>query len=219
MKSQHATLLAPSLLAGHHGKLLESARHVEECGLEWLHLDIMDGHFVPNLTFGPQTLADIREHTRLFFDTHLMLSNPHEHIEAFAHAGADQISIHVEPDYPIKETLDHIGECGCKKGIVMNPSTPAESVRDYLECVDIVLVMTVYPGFGGQSFIYDTLQKMKQLHHWREGEKYTYRLEVDGGVNEQTAQECKNCGVDTLVAGSAFYKAPNKHEFIHSVVV
>lgn len=213
----HARILAPSLLAGNHGALTESLKVVENTGLKWIHLDIMDGHFVPNLTFGPQTLADMRPHTKLFFDTHLMLSNPHEHIEAFAKAGAELITIHVEPDYPIAETLKRIKALGCQRGITLNPGTPAEAIRPFIKEVELVLVMTVQPGFGGQSFRMDCLDKIAQIDAWRRELGLDYRLEVDGGVNLETAKLCMERGVDTLVAGSAFYKAQDKVAFARAI--
>lgn len=217
MPSPHAPLLAPSLLAGDHARLIESVHAVDALGLRWLHLDIMDGHFVPNLTFGPQTLADLRPRTQLYFDTHLMLDNPHEHIEAFAKAGAQQITIHVEPDYPISETLETIARLGCQRGITLNPGTPVETLIPYLELVDIVLVMTVQPGFGGQAFREDTLPKIAYLHQLRCEKAYRYRLEVDGGINLETAQACCQRGADTFVAGSAFFKASDRAAFAASI--
>ena len=215
--SKHPVILAPSILAGNHASLLESLQTVDQHRLKWLHLDIMDGHFVPNLTFGPQTLADLRKHTHLFFDTHLMLDNPHEYLEAFAKAGADQIIIHVEPQYPIRESLQTLKKLGCKTGISLNPPTPAEAIEPYLDQVDLVLAMTVQPGFGGQAFDSQVLDKIQIIHRWREERGYAYRLEVDGGINAETAQDCKKAGADTLVAGSAFFKSPDKARFIEAV--
>ena len=180
------TLLAPSLLAGDHAHLAESANLILDCGLNWVHLDIMDGHFVPNLTFGPQTLSDLRKGCSLFFDTHLMLSEPHRYIEAFAQAGADLISIHVEPDYPIEKTLFQIKELGCQGGIALNPKTPAEAALPFLKIVDLVLLMTVEPGFGGQSFMEDQVAKVDQLAQLRKEKNYSYKIQVDGGVTDKT---------------------------------
>lgn len=213
----HTHLLAPSILAGNHAKLAESLAVVEKLPLKWVHLDIMDGHFVPNLSFGPQTVADLRKESQLFFDTHLMLDNPHEYIEAFAKAGADQITIHVEPQYPLSESLLEIRRLGCKCGICLNPDTPAEAIRPHLNKVDIVLVMTVQPGFGGQSFRHDTLDKIEMISKWRNEDGYSFRLEVDGGIDETTAPLCLQRGVDTFVAGSAFFKAGDKEAFARSI--
>lgn len=216
--SNHHSILAPSILAGDHANLATSARVVEELGLKWLHLDIMDGHFVPNLTFGPETLAALRRSgSQLFFDTHLMLSEPHLYVEAFAKAGANLISIHIEPDYDHSETLAKIRELGCQCGIVLNPGTPVEAIKPFLGQIDLVLVMTVQPGFGGQSFQPAMLDKMAQLHQWRTEQNYAWRLEVDGGIDLAHAQSCHAAGVDTFVAGTAFFKAQNQAGFAQTI--
>ena len=219
MKKPHTSLLAPSILAGNHADLLSSLRTIEEAGLEWVHLDIMDGHFVPNLTFGPQTVRALRQNSRLFFDVHLMLDNPQDLIEPFIDAGADQLTIHVEPDYPIEETLLKIKERGIRCGVVLNPDTPAEAAEKFLPLCDIVLLMTVQPGFGGQPFREDVLPKIEALAKWRKEHNLNYRPQVDGGIDELTAPRCRELGVDTLVAGTAFFKAPNKEAFIKEITV
>lgn len=187
---------------------------IESAPVEWLHLDIMDGHFVPNLSFGPDTVAALRRRNHaLFFDVHLMLERPDKYVEAFAEAGANGITIHVEPAFDRKATFAKIRELGCRTGLALNPGTPAEAARPYLGEVDLILVMTVWPGFGGQSFIEETLEKMAQLDQWRAEGGHSFRLEVDGGINEETAERCKAAGVDTLVAGTAFFKADNPANF------
>ncbi|MGC9453057.1 MAG: ribulose-phosphate 3-epimerase, partial [Oceanipulchritudo sp.] len=188
----HPPRLAPSILASDHACLAEGLQAVRKLPVRWLHLDIMDGHFVPNLSFGPQTVADLRKRDRnLFFDTHLMLDNPDKHVEAFLEAGSDLISIHVEPDYDVEATLARIREAGKSTGIVLNPGTPAEAALPFLKQVDLVLVMTVWPGFGGQSFIEETLPKMGLLHAWRRERALPFRLEVDGGIDSRTAPLCR----------------------------
>jgi ribulose-phosphate 3-epimerase len=210
----HAPLLAPSLLAGDHAHLAASARVVEDLGLPWLHVDIMDGHFVPNLTFGPETVAALRRHgLKLFFDTHLMLAEPHRYVEAFAKAGSNLISIHIEPAYDHAATLRRIRELGCQCGIVLNPDTPATAVEHLLSSVDLVLVMTVQPGFGGQAFRTDVLPKLQQIDAWRRERNLSFRLEVDGGVDLATGAACRNAGADTFVAGTSFFKAPDQAAF------
>jgi ribulose-phosphate 3-epimerase len=210
----YAPLLAPSLLAADHSYLAQGARAVEALALPWLHCDIMDGHFVPNLSFGPETLAALRRTgIKLFFDTHLMLGEPHRYIEPFAKAGANLISIHIEPDYDHVGTLARIRALGCQCGIVLNPGTPAAAVEALLPLVDLVLVMTVQPGFGGQSFRRDMLPKIAQFRDWRAARGLNFRLEVDGGIDLATAAECRAVGADTFVAGTSFFKAPDKPAF------
>ena len=214
MASPNAPVLAPSILAGDHGDLKSSLRVIESAGAEWVHLDIMDGHFVPNLTFGPETIRALRSTSNLFFDVHLMLDNPDVFVEPFLEAGADQISIHVEPDYPVADTLNAIKRAGCRAGIVLNPDTAADSVRPFLGNVDLVLAMTVHPGFGGQKFRNDVLSKIETLDSWRETMDASFRIQVDGGVDPQTAPLCLAAGADTLVAGSAFFKADDRAAFV-----
>lgn len=211
----HAPILAPSLLAGDHANLASSAATVDELGLKWLHVDIMDGHFVPNLTFGPETVAALRRRgSKLFFDTHLMLSEPHRYVEAFARAGADLISIHIEPDYDHAATLARIRSLGSQAGIVLNPDTPASAIEPLLASVDLVLVMTVQPGFGGQTFRGDMLPKLARISEWRRERNLEFRLEVDGGVDLATARDCRAAGADTFVAGTSFFKAADKPAFV-----
>lgn len=217
-ESSHAPLLAPSILAGDHANLAGSARMVEDLGLKWVHLDIMDGHFVPNLTFGPETLAALRRAgSKLFFDTHLMLSEPHRYVEAFAKAGANLISIHIEPTYEHAATLARIRSLGCQNGIVVNPGTPADAIEHLLASVDLVLVMTVQPGFGGQAFRREMLPKLKQIYTWRRARALKFRLEVDGGIDLENARECRAAGADTFVAGTSFFRAADKSGYAATV--
>jgi ribulose-phosphate 3-epimerase len=206
-------ILAPSLLAGDHARLADSVQLVEQAGVQWLHLDIMDGHFVPNLSFGPQTVKALRPHSTLFFDVHLMLDNPHLYIDPFIAAGADQITIHVEPDYPIAKSLEKIRFAGKKCGVVLNPGTSASALKPWLEAIDIVLLMTVQPGFGGQSFRTDVLPKIAEVTAMRKACNGTFRIEVDGGIDLETAKQCQQAGADTLVAGTAFFKAADPIAF------
>ena len=209
----HPPLLVPSILAGDHARLADSAALVERLRLPWIHLDIMDGHFVPNLTFGPGTVAALRRNSRLFFDVHLMLDEPHRYVEPFATAGANLISIHIEPGYDHAATLAHIRQLRCQCGIVLNPDTPAAAVEPHLDRVDLVLVMTVQPGFGGQSFRRDPLPKITRLAAWRRTRGLRFRLEVDGGIDLATAAECRAAGTDTFVAGTSFFGAADPAAF------
>lgn len=213
----HAPILAPSILAGDHANLASSAAIVEQLGLRWIHLDIMDGHFVPNLSFGPQTVAALRKNSKLFFDVHLMLDEPHKYIEAFAKAGANLISIHIEPAYDHSATLARIRTLGCQTGIVLNPGTPAEAIRPFIDQVDLVLVMTVQPGFGGQSFRREMLPKITQVDAWRREKNLSFRLEVDGGIDLVTAAECRSSGAETFVAGTSFFAAKDRAAFAEAM--
>ena len=210
-------ILAPSILASNHADLASGVATIKDAGLKWAHIDIMDGHFVPNLTFGPETVAALRKTSDLFFDVHLMLDNPQLYIEAFAQAGANLISIHVEPDYDIAATLERIRNLGCQNGIVLNPKTSIDAVIPYIDQVDLVLVMTVQPGFGGQSFQESALDKTQALNLLRNERNLSFRLEVDGGIDPQTLPLCKHTGVDTFVAGTAFFKPEGRQALIDLV--
>ena len=214
-------LLAPSILAGNHANLKTALDIAESDGRQWIHLDIMDGHFVPNLSFGPQTVADLRKESELFFDVHLMLDNPHLYIDAFNQAGADLITIHIEPSYDHSESIKHIQSLGKKVGIALNPATPVEDIYEIIthHSIDLVLCMTVVPGFGGQSFIHDVLNKVKELTVLREKLSNQFLIEVDGGVGTTHVQPCLDAGVDVFVAGTAYYKGSDAErlEFAKSV--
>ena len=216
--AMHASLLAPSLLAGDHANLAASARIVSDTGLQWLHVDIMDGHFVPNLSFSPETVSALRRAgSKLYFDTHLMMSEPAKYIEAFAKAGSNLISIHIEPAYDHATALERIRALGCENGIVLNPGTPASAVRHLLDQVDLVLVMTVQPGFGGQPFRRDMLAKLTELDQSRRQRGLKFRLEVDGGIDLANAAECRAAGADTFVAGTSFFRAADKPAFAATI--
>jgi len=200
-------ILAPSLLAGDHGNLRKSLAEVEEDGRKWIHLDLMDGHFVPNLSFGPQTVADLRPHSKLFFDVHLMLDRPDLYLDPFIAAGSELITIHLEPDYDHQAALDKIRNAGLKTGLAINPDTPVDLFFPYLDQVDLFLCMTVNPGFGGQSFKNYVLEKVQELSDRRKSGGHTFLIEVDGGVGPQHVENCLDAGVDIFVAGTSYFKS------------
>ena len=206
-------ILAPSLLAGNHADLKSSLKEVENDGRKWIHLDLMDGHFVPNLSFGPQTVADLRPDSKLFFDVHLMLERPDLYIDPFIEAGSELITIHLEPEYDHLSTLEKIHGAGVKTGLAINPDTPVELFFPYLDKVDLCLCMTVNPGFGGQSFKSHVLEKTKLLSQKRDNEGHSFLIEIDGGVAPQHVKESLAAGVDIFVAGTSYYKStPNERE-------
>ncbi|MEY4032840.1 MAG: hypothetical protein RL492_34 [Verrucomicrobiota bacterium] len=207
-------VVAPSLLAANHGEFLAGIRAIEGAGLTWVHLDIMDGHFVPNISFGPQVVADLRPHTSLHFDVHLMLTHPDRFIAPFAKAGAERLTVHIEAEHDMAKTLAAIKAAGLRAGIAMNPDGDPRRLLPYLESVDLVLCMTVFPGFGGQAFIPSVLDSIRFLAAERRARGLDFRLEVDGGVNAETGLRCREAGADTLVAGTAFFKAPDRRTFV-----
>ncbi len=210
--------LAPSILSADFARLAEQIRAVEEAGAGVLHLDIMDGHFVPNLTIGPPVVTSIRKVTRLPLDCHLMIENPDEFIPAFKDAGADWISVHQEVCYHLHRTLELIKHHDCQAGVVINPATPVETLAEILDVVDYVLVMSVNPGFGGQKFIRHSLQKIARLTTMRMEQGLNFRIEVDGGVSLETVADVVRAGAEILVAGSAVFSSGDPKEQAHQLI-
>lgn len=209
--------IAPSILAANFSKLGEEVLEVEKAGAELIHIDVMDGHFVPNITMGPIVVEALRPLTKLPLDVHLMIENADQYIEAFAKAGADYITVHVEACPHLHRTIQLIRSFGVKPGVVLNPHTPIETIQHVLEDIDMVLFMTVNPGFGGQKFIHSVVPKVKQLSDIIKQRNLSIEIEIDGGINEETIKPCVEAGATVLVAGSAIYNAPDKAKALQAI--
>lgn len=210
-------LVAPSILSADFGRLAEEVRAAESAGADWIHIDVMDGRFVPNITVGPQVVRAIRGITRLTLDVHLMIVEPDKYLDEFAHAGADLMSVHVETCPHLYRTLQHIHQLGKKAGVVLNPSTSEEALRYVMGVADLILVMSVNPGFGGQEFLPDVLPKVRTVRQMIDKEKRPIHLEIDGGISHETAASAASAGARVLVAGTAIFRQPNYSEAIANV--
>lgn len=206
--SEKKLLVSPSLLSADFSKLGEEVKAIEKAGADLAHLDVMDAHFVPNLTIGPSLIASLRKHSNLPFDVHLMMTNPLDYIEAFVRAGSDHITFHIEAESDIEETIRAIHASGCSAGLTLKPGTPAETLFPYLSEVEMVLIMTVEPGFGGQSFMSDQLEKIRLLRAELKKTGHHCHIEVDGGINAVHVRETAAAGANIAVAGTAVFRHP-----------
>jgi len=216
-----AIIIAPSILAADFAHLADEVRRVEQAGADWLHLDIMDGQFVDNISFGPAVVATVRKLTALPLDVHLMIEHPDHYAPRFVEAGANSITVHVEPEakHDVAQTLAAIRAAGCRAGLSLNPATPLSAVEPHLAAIDLLLIMTVHPGFGGQAFRPEMMDKVRAARTWKNSDHNAMHIEVDGGINTATSKLCRDNGADVLVAGTSIFRAPDYAQAISAMRV
>lgn len=214
LKQKPQLKIATSILAGDFARLGDEAKRIQDSGSDYLHVDVMDGHFVPNITMGPQAVAAINRSTDMFLDVHLMIYNPYDYVERFVEAGADMLTFHLEATEDVEETLTFIRRCGIKAGLAFNPETSMSLIPKYLDKCDMMLLMTVNPGFGGQSFMSDVLDKVRFTRDACRKLDIKLDIEVDGGINAETAAESMDAGANIIVAGTYIFKSPNMREAV-----